>query len=155
MALSDPVAVFNGLDNIECAVVREALLAADIDAHVVEDVSQVGSWWAFGLLPQVHKSQVWIERADIERARPVLEQFVEQQAERKSRESKPKADGADNMIDVTCEDCSRTLSFPVEQIGAVEVCRHCGGFVDVGYDEDDDEDWGVDESDNPDATWDE
>ena len=65
MALHDPVAVYNAANNVEAHLVRNALLTSGVEAHVTEDVSQVGTW-AFGLLPEIHKPQVWVERQDIE-----------------------------------------------------------------------------------------
>lgn len=106
-----------------------AVIADDVNAHVVEDVLPTGAW-LFGLL----RKALGLEPS--------------------TNNSAAGSTDADNVILVTCEDCSQTLAFPVEQLGAVEVCRHCGGIVDVGYDDQDDEDWGVDESDDLDTTWD-
>ena len=72
MGLRDPVAVYNAANNLEAHLVQQALDAADIEAFVIEDVSQVGAWVG-GLMPEIHKPQVWVERADIQRAKPVLE----------------------------------------------------------------------------------
>jgi hypothetical protein len=132
MALRDPVAVYNAASNTEAHLVRHALASADIEAHVTEDVSQVGTWVG-GLVPEIHKPQVWVDRADIERTKPVLEAYERNAAERKAARARQ----ADNEppIEVTCEDCGKTTSFSAALRGSVEQCRHCGAYVDVGDDE--------------------
>ena len=74
MALRDPVAVYNAANNVEANLVKIALLNSGVQAYVTEDVSQVGVW-SLGLLPEVHKPQVWVDKADLERARPILEEY--------------------------------------------------------------------------------
>ena len=74
MALIDPVAVYNGADNFEISVIQNLLDAAGIEAFAVEDVSTVGAWMG-GMMPEIHKPQVWIERVDLDRAKPILEEY--------------------------------------------------------------------------------
>src|SRR5215831_15111829 len=100
MAFRDPVAVYNAANNLQAIFVRDALIAAGVEAFVIEDVSQVGTWMG-GLIPEIHKPQVWVERADIERAKPVLDDF-----ERRANEFRDA--GADGgapgpVIKVVCE----------------------------------------------------
>jgi len=125
MALNDPVAAYNAADNIEAQLVCSMLQAAGVEAFAVEDVSRVGTWMG-GLLPQVHKPQVWIDCADIERARPILEDYVRRAEERRS------VDNAGPPVDVVCEECGRGSVFPANQKGTVQNCPHCQAFVDVG-----------------------
>src|SRR6187200_2178746 len=86
MALRDPVAVYNAASNVEAHLVQNALVSGGVEAHVTEDVSQVGTW-AFGLIPELHKPQVWVERADIARAKPILEGYERRSAELRNREA--------------------------------------------------------------------
>jgi hypothetical protein len=125
MALRNPIAVYNASSNFQVHVICEMLLNAGIDAAVVEDVSMVGAWM-FGLLPEIHKPQVWTEKSDVDRAKPLLEEFERREGERRL--------GVDigPFINVTCEECRRSSLFPSSRRGSVETCSHCGAYVDVG-----------------------
>jgi hypothetical protein len=74
MPLRDPVAVYNAANNVEANLVKMALINSGVQVYVTEDVPQVGVW-ALGLLPEINKPQVWVDKADIELARPVLEDY--------------------------------------------------------------------------------
>ena len=126
MPLHDPIPVYNAANNLDAALVCEMLLAAGIEAYTVEDVSQVGAWM-FGLLPEIHKPQVWIARADIERVKPLLSEYDR-------RAAKPRTSNSDSTIEVICEDCRKPSTFPGSRLGSVETCPHCGAYVDVGDD---------------------
>ncbi len=129
MALRDPVAVYNAANNLEAHLLRDALRDSGVEAYVTEDVSQVGTW-ALGLLPEIHKPQVWVEKQDIEHARAVLDQY-----ERRAAELREEADGQEtstgHKVAIVCEDCGEPSSFPPGQLGSVQQCPHCGAFVDV------------------------
>jgi Putative prokaryotic signal transducing protein len=127
MKFRDPIAVYNAANNLEAALVRQMLLVADIESHVVEDVSLAGAWM-FGLLPEIHKPQVWIDRGDIERAKPVLEEYERCVA------AKLQTAEVGAPIVVTCEECEGRTSYPASRNGSVETCPHCGAYVDVGCD---------------------
>jgi hypothetical protein len=129
MALRDPFAVYNAASNMEAFFVRDALVAAGINAFVIEDVSQVGTWLG-GLIPEIHKPQVWVERADIERAKPVLDDFERRSAE--LRDADPEEGVTGPVIEVVCAECGHPASFPAAQQGSVQHCPHCGAFIDVG-----------------------
>jgi hypothetical protein len=131
MALRDPIAIYNAANNLEAHFVRDTLVSAGIDAFVIEDVSQIGTWM-FGLLPEIHKPQVWIERADIGRAKPVLEEYERQLAKRRDADFQPAPGSA---ILAVCEECGQQTSFPVRHRGSVQRCGHCGAYVDVGDEE--------------------
>jgi hypothetical protein len=136
MALRDPVAVYNAADNAEVYLVQNALADGGIEAFVAEDNSQVGTW-ALGLIPELHKPQVWVERADIERAKPILDEFERRKAELQT----VNGEVSGPAIVAICEECEGQASFPASQKGSVQQCPHCGGYVDVGVEESDD-DWG-------------
>src|SRR5436190_2960768 len=108
MALRDPVAVYNAASNMEAFVVREALQAAGVEAFVIEDVSQVETW-VFGLIPELHKPQVWVERADVGRAKPVLDDYERRVAELRAA-AKGRAEGP--AVGAVCEECGGRSSFP-------------------------------------------
>jgi hypothetical protein len=125
MGLQEPVAVYNAGTNIEAVVVCEALVASGIEAHVVEDASPAGMWM-FGLLPEIHKPQVWVDRSDVQAAEAVLTKY-EQGREvdaAKVRES--------TLIPVQCEECGKHLVYTADREGSIETCPSCGAYVDVG-----------------------
>ena len=57
MPLRDPFAAYNAANNMEAHFVCELLLAAGIEAVVVEDLSLAGGWIG-GWMPEIHKPQV-------------------------------------------------------------------------------------------------
>jgi hypothetical protein len=131
MALRDPFAAYNAGSNVEAHLVCGLLQDAGIEAVVIEDVSQVGVWLG-GTVAEIHKPQVWIERADIERARPVLTDYERRNAQRRSAErGEPEAGPP---IEVVCEECSKRSEFPAAQKGTTQSCPHCRAYVDVGDD---------------------
>lgn len=134
MALRDPVAVYNAATNVEVYLVQEALAAAGIEAFVAEDNSLVGMSM-LGFMAEMHKPQVFVDKADLERARPVLVEFERRKGElaKESGES-PRSD-----IIIECEDCGKRGAYSAVQRGSVQQCPHCGGFVDVEEDGDEDE----------------
>lgn len=132
MALRDPVAGYNAATNLEAHLICGLLRDAGIEAAAVEDVSMVGHWMG-GLMPEIHKPQVWIERTDLERAKPIIDAYEQRDPQQPQRPS----DGS--PIEVTCEECGKRSQFPAEQHGSVQECPHCRAYVDVGED-----DWGVD-----------
>jgi hypothetical protein len=130
MALRDPVAVYNAANNVEAHFVRDALLGQGIEAHVIEDVSQVGVW-LLGLVPEIHKPQVWVEREDVERAKPILDDYERRTAELRAAEV-PGEPTEERPIEVVCDECGQVASFPAVQRGSVQQCPNCRAFVDVG-----------------------
>jgi hypothetical protein len=132
MALRDPVAVYNAANNLEAIFVRDALTAAGVEAYVTEDVSQVGVW-AFGLIPEIHKPQVWVDRADVERVNPLLDSFERRAAELRGSGREGEADGS--PVETVCEECGHRSSFPASQRGSVQQCPQCGAYLDVGEEE--------------------
>jgi hypothetical protein len=85
MALRDPFAAYNAGSNLEAHLVCGLLLDSGVEAVVIEDVSQVGVWLG-GTIAEIDKPQVWIERADTERARAVLSEYERRAAERRATE---------------------------------------------------------------------
>jgi hypothetical protein len=144
MPLRDPVALYTAANNVEAHLICEALHNAGIDAHAVEDVSQVGTWM-FGLVPQIHKPQVWVERADVEVAKPILAEY--ERRAKITRDANDAKRGSPDTIEVVCEECGKSSRFPIEQEGTVQDCRHCRAYIDV-EEASPDEDWGKPEDDD-------
>jgi hypothetical protein len=124
MEFRDPFAAYNAANNVEAHLVRNLLENSGVPAFVVEDVSQVGVWVG-GFISELHKPQVWIERADAGRAKPVLDAYESKTAGRPAA-----ADGG--PVEVTCEKCGKRSEFPAAQKGSVQNCPHCYAYVDVG-----------------------
>jgi hypothetical protein len=148
MALQEPVAVYNAANNVESHILCNILRDAGIEAFTTDDVSTVGVWM-FGLLPEIHKPQIWIDRKDVEQAKPVLEDYERQLLERRAADQRKAAD-SDATIEVTCEKCGQRSLFPAEQRDTVQECPHCGAYVDVGDSPDTEEWWNVPGADSGD-----
>lgn len=127
--LSDPFAAYNAGSNIEAHLVCGLLREAGIQSVVIEDVSQVGVWLG-GHVAEIHKPQVWIERADLERARPVLTEYDRRNAERRDAEQNLRT--SEPPIEVVCEECGKHSVFPAIQQGTTQNCTHCRAYLDVG-----------------------
>ena len=125
MPFRDPIPAYNGESNLEAHLVCDLLIEAGIEASVVEDISQVGAWMG-GLVPEIHKPQVWIDRSDIDRARPVLIAYQQKVTARLNTV------GGGEPIEVRCEECGMSAHFPASQKGSVQTCPHCQAYVDVG-----------------------
>ena len=127
MPLEDPVAAYNAESNMEAILLQQFLDAHGVESFVTDDHSLVGLG-IFGNLPEIHKPQVWISRADAER---VAQLIVEFERLRFERDAEPKANNA-MAISVQCEDCGKSSQFAASLDGTVQDCPHCGSYVDVG-----------------------
>ena len=132
MNLKDPVAAYNGANSLEVNMLQNLLDEAGIEAFVMEDDSPVGIWMG-GLIPEIHKPQVWIEREDIDRAKPIIDDYERSVAERRALDERSK--GNDGPIKITCEECHKETSFPYGQLGSVQFCPACGAYIDVTLDD--------------------
>ncbi len=132
MALREPVAAYNAANNMEAHAVRDILIDSGVEAFVTEDVSVVGGWVG-GLVPEIHKPQVWIERANAERAKPILDEYERRLIERRTASSEGAT--AETTIGVVCEKCNTRTCFPESQRGSVQDCPQCGAYLDVGDEE--------------------
>jgi hypothetical protein len=131
MAFREPFAAYNAATNVDAHLVRDALAAAGIEAYAADDVSPVGVWMG-GLVPELHKPQVWIEKDDAERAAPVLAEFDRRAADRRRAER----DSTSGDLEAECEDCGKRSKFPAAQQGTVQTCPHCWSFMDVAPERD-------------------
>jgi hypothetical protein len=126
MALKQPIAVYTAGTDLEAHVICDMLVTAGVEAAVIEDESRAGAW-SLGLLSQIHRPKVYVDSADVDRARPLLAAY-----EQRQRREETVGDGP--LIHVVCEECRRTTTFPASLRGRVETCSHCFAFVDVGDD---------------------
>lgn len=129
MALHDPVAIYNAESNVEAYLLCDLLNGAGIEACTTQDVSPVGLC-VYGLNYEINKQQVWTERADIERAKPILEEYERQQSQRRRDDTEELKKGSSTLV-ATCEECSQSSVFPAEQNSTVQECPHCGAYMDV------------------------
>lgn len=136
MPLREPFAAYNAANNVEAQMVKLALRNNDIEAYATEDFSAVG-YWLGGAIPEIHKPQVWIERADIDRAGPILADFERRAAQLRSVE--PEEALLRTVILVVCDKCGATTPYPMAQRGSVQLCCECHGYVDVEDPDADDE----------------
>lgn len=140
MALTDPFAAYNAVNSIEAHFVCSLIQDAGIEAYVVEDISNLGlSGWT-GPMPELHKPQVWIERADTERVKPILDEY-EEKAQRRRASQAVGEDAIDGTIEVLCDHCEQTITFAATRRGSIELCPHCGSYVDVDDSNDEDQWW--------------
>jgi len=131
--LKDPVPAYNGASHVEVHLLQNFLDEAGIEAYVPEETTNS---WDGGLIPAVQTPQVFIEREDVERAKPILEEYERHIAERKAAEE---ASAKKGPIKITCEECHKEATFPYAQLGTVQVCPSCGAYVDVTLDDTPDE----------------
>jgi hypothetical protein len=133
MSLRDPVAVYTAASNVDAQLVRNALIKSGVEAFVTEDVSQVGPW-ILGLIAQVPNPQVWVEKANVERARPILEEYEHRAKELQDPEAGGPI-GPGRPVEVVCAACGEVSMFPAVQRGSVQQCQFCKAYVDVDNDD--------------------
>jgi hypothetical protein len=132
MALGDPVAVYCPANNVEANLVKLALINSGVQAFVTEALPEAQGW-LLGTLTDIDRPQVWVDRADIERAKPILAEYERRASEHGDAASGDAAAGP--PIEVVCEECGQRSSFLPAQRGSVQVCPHCNAYVDIGGDE--------------------
>jgi len=130
MDLKDAVVVYDAESNLEAHFLEKMLAEAGVKAGVTEDVSLVGVFHG-GALPGLHKPQVWVSRADLERAEQILAEYDRQLVERRRAAFEPLQPEQTIAIGM-CDKCGQRTPFPAKLLGSVQTCRHCGAYVDVG-----------------------
>jgi hypothetical protein len=118
MTLRDPVLVYHSANNIQAHLVQNALLSAGIEAFVAESFYK-GS-----------QAQVWVERAEIERAKPILDEYERRSRARRDADISDPAQ-AGPPIEVACRACGQRTTFSSIQRESVQECPQCGAYVDV------------------------
>ena len=129
MNLKDPVPAYSGADNVDVHILQSLLEEAGIEAYVPGDADTT---WSGGTLTGIQSPQVYIERADLDRARPVLAEYERSVIER--GEADLESDTKVGPIKVTCDECHKEATFPHAQLGSVQLCPSCGAYVDVTLD---------------------
>jgi hypothetical protein len=133
MTISDPVPIYRAATNMQAHLLCGHLEQNGIDAHVVEDNS-INGGWLFGLLPQVHKPEVCVDRRNREQARLLIEAFERSERERQARQNSVPIET--EFVAVVCEECGAKTPFPASQLGTLQECPRCSAYVDVGEPED-------------------
>ncbi len=125
MDFQKPVVVYTAATNVEAHLIVDMLCANGVPAHAVEDQSGV-SLWAFGTISQYHKPNIWVEQSTAQEAAELIQAFEEK---RRARNNPGQGSGE---IQVVCEDCGTTTSFPHSLDGTTQECSNCHAYVDVG-----------------------
>lgn len=131
MALRDPVDFYRPDTNLDAHLICAILVEAGIPAIVTEDTSLAGLW--VGGTSPIHKPQIMIERNDVERARPLIEQYEAKTRERFKANKQTDSDSEEGIA-VTCENCQTVTTFPLNKKGTVQSCPKCSEYLDVGDD---------------------
>ena len=131
MELREPIVVYNAATNVEAQLIKMLLTEAGLDAFASDDLS-TGGLWMFGTLPEIHKPQVWVSSQDQQRAQVILEDYERRVADRNQASRERGKPGHASPIEVVCEECHQTSSFPAAMDGTVQDCPRCGAYVDVG-----------------------
>ncbi len=127
MSMQEPNVIYTAVSNLEAHFLCNLLVDSGIEAAVVEDNSQAGAWIG-GNASQLHHPKVLVDQSDIDRAKPILEQYEQRSTER--RAAGRVSDG--EPILVWCEECGEQSQYPAAQSGTVQSCPKCLAYVDVG-----------------------
>jgi Putative prokaryotic signal transducing protein len=129
MSLRDPVHIYDAATNQDASLIKMYLERNGIEAFEVEDTSLAGVW-LFGLLPGIHRPRVWVDRANAERAKTLIEEYEDELHDRNAANGVASDDA--EPLHVVCEDCNKASDFPASKRGTTQDCPHCGAYVDVG-----------------------
>jgi hypothetical protein len=116
--LTDPVTIATFTDPADVERCRNLLTQEGIVARAVDFTD------SSCLVPRVSVSQaLQVEAGDAARASRLIEHC----------ETSPQDVEVDDVEDAVfpCEECGKTLTLPGERRGYVEICSHCGQYVDV------------------------
>jgi len=138
VAINNPIAVYNAENNLEAELLCTYLEQNGIEAQATRDESLAG-FWMFGTLPEIYKPQVWIDKSNIDAARPLLVEYERQLVRRRTS-----SESGTGSIDAVCEECGKTSTFDASKSGTVQDCIHCGAYMDVG--DDGSSDWPIADS---------
>ena len=156
MPYRDPRCVFVAEKIGEADVVATWLGQHDIKAEVMDRNTRGGFEGLSMVTPNGVSSrgiEVWV--IDPEQVPQAIQMLAEQEMQRTTRDAAQEASG--EPIDVTCEDCGTTTTFPPTQRGSVQDCPNCAAYLDVGEEEelemaeDDSAAEAEDESESPDG----
>lgn len=125
MELQEPKLAYTASGNQEANGIVGLLESHGIAAFAVEDTS-AGGFFAFGIIGQIHKPQVFVEAADAQRAA----EFLRDYEQKRKLQSQELADA--QPVESECEDCGTVSAFPAVQDGTVQNCPKCQALMDVG-----------------------
>ena len=119
-SIGDPVTVYSFAKLGEANTCRALLEQLGIEAQLVqvEGASALVTGAADGVVLQVRS-------CDVERARRIIEEYES------FKENRSKVHKIDGHITFECEECGAEVTFSARRQGGVEVCPHCGEYVDV------------------------
>jgi hypothetical protein len=148
MPYRDPRCVYVAQSIGEADVVANYLEQNNIRAEVMNRNTRGGFEGLSLVSPNavsVYGMEVWVlDPAQVQKA---IQLLAEQEMLKITRKAAKEASG--EPIDVVCEDCGETTTFPPAERGTVQSCPHCGEYIDVGDEEMDDESEDDDEDDEP------
>jgi hypothetical protein len=127
-SLTEPTLAYTAIGNLEAHGVVAWLRSHGIRAHAVEDHS-LGGLFILGVVTQIHKPQVFVNKVDFEDAAELIQQYEAQRNRERSV--------LDTMPPITseCEECGTASEFPVSQNGTTQNCPKCNAYMDVGTDQ--------------------
>lgn len=129
---SEIVEVYRARSGFQAHAFVEALEEAGIKAHVqgafAHPATATGSWGNAGAQAEWWDApRITVHAADAARAREIILALEGEELRRAAAHDS--ATGP--PVEVVCEECGKTTSFPVSQRGTVQNCGHCGAYVDV------------------------
>lgn len=127
MNLKDPITAYNAANFVDAQMAQLFLESHGIEAMAVDDHSPAGLW-TFGVLPEIHKPQVWISRCDAEQAGQLLAEYEHKKRERDA----PKNTETPQTLEAICEECNKPSTFADSLNGTLQECPHCYAYLDVG-----------------------
>jgi hypothetical protein len=148
MPYRDPRCVYVAASIGEAEIVASYLGGHDIRAEVMNQNTRGGFEGLSLVSPNgvgANGIEVWV--LDPGRVQQAIQLLAEQEMQKITRKAAKEASG--EPIDVVCEDCGETTTFPPAERGTVQSCPHCGSYIDVGDEEMVEETEEDDEDDEP------
>jgi hypothetical protein len=104
------------------AEIQRVLLEQEGIRAFLADANLVGTDWFYATAVRGVKLQV--AASDAQRASEILEQHRTHKAETQEARSV-------EAVAFACQECGKSITFPGDRRGHVEVCPRCGEYVDV------------------------
>ncbi len=113
MHLREPVCIHLAESNFEAELISHRLQDSGIAAHVVEDVAVTG-YWSLGMVSQIHKPEVWVEREQAAAAAELIDRL----------DHHPQTPDSDAGVEERfCYQCGDSLTADTTR------CEHCGAAL--------------------------
>lgn len=133
MELEEPELIYTAVSNEQANHIVDLLANQGIQAHVIEDVSNLG-FFPNGST-QIVKPYVFVEKYLSAKAAKFIEQYEYSQLNQKN------ALEEEGEIEVVCDECGEVTRFSKKLNGTTQDCPRCKAYMDVG-DLPWEEDWG-------------